>query len=335
MTSTGDERTSLPPWELVARASQMQRVARLATAQELHEVLHDDRTRLRFLERLRWPHGFACARCGGRHQPSRPRPGVLVCARCNWFATVTADTFLRDARVPLARWFALYWAIATGELLPTTGGLRSFLKLPDPAPQALSAAAVLAAAESEPLEGNVDFDGRAVEVSGRMELLFVAAEHRDDGTGRVRMRRTATLDKRAVRGFIESAVAIGSTVHTDCWSNHLGLDELPIVQRVHLGLEPPAPGTALPRLDRISSLLRRWLSHHRVIRREDVGVALDGFCLAFNRSRHRSAGAVFCHLMRAMFVLARAQRRKRRKVSGVTRVATGAQESTDDDRASA
>lgn len=332
MTSAGDERTSLPPWELVARASQMRRVADARTEEELLGVLHDDRTRLRFLERLRWPKGFRCARCGSCRQPSRPRPGVLVCARCHWFATVTADTFLRDARVPLAGWLAMYWAIAAGKLLPTTDGLRSFLRFPDPAPQALAAAAVLTAAESPPLEGDVDFDGRAVEVAGRVELLLVAAEHRADG--RVRMRRTATLDKRAVRQFIEDAVAVGSTVHTDCWSNHLGLDELPVVQRVHLGLEPPALGTALPRLDEISSWLRRWLSHHRVVRRDDVGVALDGFCLAYNRARHRPVGSVFCHLMRAVFVLAHAQRHKRRKISGILRVSDDVQ-AAEDGRASA
>lgn len=332
MTITEDARTSLPPWELVARTSQMQRVAQARSFDDLQQVLGDDRTRLRFLERLRWPRGFTCARCGGRQQPSRPRPGVLVCGRCQWFATVTADTFLRDARVPLARWFELYWAIARGELLPTTDGLRDFLKLADPASRALSAAAVLEVAESEPLEGDVDFDGRVVEVAGRMELLLAAAEHRGNAVGRVRMQRTATLDKRAVRDFIEAAIAVGSTVHTDCWSNHLGLDELPVVQRVHLGLEPTENGSALPRLDHVAGWLRRWLSHHRIARREDVGVALDGFCLAFNRSRHQPVGAVFCHLLTAMFVLARTQRRKRRKISGVSRAPASADT---DDRATA
>lgn len=70
-----------------------------------------------WLERLRWPSGPVCAHCQSngsvyaiRGRPgSTTRPGVWKCGRCRKQFTVTVDTVLEEARIPLAVWLRAVW----------------------------------------------------------------------------------------------------------------------------------------------------------------------------------------------------------------------------------
>ena len=72
----------------------------------------EDRAR-EFLERLRWPNGPVCPRCGAegayRLTPKpgsvRPvRPGVLKCKACRKQFTVRVGTIFEDSHIPLGTW---------------------------------------------------------------------------------------------------------------------------------------------------------------------------------------------------------------------------------------
>jgi transposase-like protein len=55
---------------------------------------------------LRWPGGYACARCGGReawHLKERPR--VYECSACHHQESVTAGTVFHRTRTALPKWF--------------------------------------------------------------------------------------------------------------------------------------------------------------------------------------------------------------------------------------
>lgn len=63
------------------------------------------------LERLRWPNGVICPKCGGAH-PYRitPKPrsstrrGVYKCRACRQQFTVTVGTIFEDSHIPLDKW---------------------------------------------------------------------------------------------------------------------------------------------------------------------------------------------------------------------------------------
>src|SRR5512135_563739 len=65
---------------------------------------------LDYLEWLRWPHGFECAKCdgvGGWRTGDRR----IMCAACGHRTSVTAGTIFDKTRTPLTVWFTACWSV--------------------------------------------------------------------------------------------------------------------------------------------------------------------------------------------------------------------------------
>ena len=61
------------------------------------------------LEKIRWPHGPTCIRCGLIGVPELPVGGIYQCASCCYQFSVTAGTIMHDSHLPLRKWFlAIY-----------------------------------------------------------------------------------------------------------------------------------------------------------------------------------------------------------------------------------
>ena len=61
------------------------------------------------LEKIRWPDGPACIRCGVVGPSELPGGGKWQCASCGYQFTVTAGTIMHDTHLPLRKWFlAIY-----------------------------------------------------------------------------------------------------------------------------------------------------------------------------------------------------------------------------------
>ena len=61
------------------------------------------------LEKIRWPHGPTCIRCGLVGVPELPGGGIYQCASCCYQFSVTAGTIMHDSHLPLRKWFlAIY-----------------------------------------------------------------------------------------------------------------------------------------------------------------------------------------------------------------------------------
>ena len=61
-------------------------------------------TCLAYLERLRWPRGFVCLRCGCVGDASRASRTRLMCPSCQHQSSVTAGTIFDKTRTPLRVW---------------------------------------------------------------------------------------------------------------------------------------------------------------------------------------------------------------------------------------
>ena len=77
------------------------------TLLEFQRAFPDEAACAAHLEKLRWPKGFVCARCGVAGDPYRvkPRPSVLQCRACSAQARLTAGTVMHGTRTPLLVWF--------------------------------------------------------------------------------------------------------------------------------------------------------------------------------------------------------------------------------------
>ena len=61
------------------------------------------------LERLRWPNGVACLRCGSLGVSAIEARGQFDCNACRYQFSVTAGTIMHDSHLPLRKWFiAIY-----------------------------------------------------------------------------------------------------------------------------------------------------------------------------------------------------------------------------------
>ena len=297
----------------------MRRVAALDGLRELHDMFESDRARLRFLERMRWPEGFSCARCGASREPERPRAGMCVCVRCGFFRAVVADSMFRDQRISLERWFSLFWMLASGSLPLSAPTVMRLLEV-----TALHAAAivdqlgdVLALSEEQKLHGLVELDAGVLAIGDIHQIIVVAVERHDEAFGRIRMRHETTMDPTAMRCFLHDAVAPTSTLRTDCWSAYLDVKDLPYIHEPVAVPPPDAGGLQGPAV--ALRLLRHYSRVRRPASRDDLKSHIDAFVVRFNRASRASNGELFCHLIGTAFTLAERARNVRRRISGVRR----------------
>lgn len=73
-------------------------------------IFHDDNAAREHLEKLLWPHGPSCPRCGvmgdriTKLQGKSTRPGVYNCKDCRKPFSVTVGTVMERSHIPLSKW---------------------------------------------------------------------------------------------------------------------------------------------------------------------------------------------------------------------------------------
>ena len=154
-----------------------------------------------YLQRLRWPGGFRCPRCGGDRGWATGRGAVIECASCHRQTSITAGTVFQDTRKPLVLWFRTMWWMtnqkpgASALAIQRALGLGSYQT-------AWSWLHKLRRAMVRPardqLFGEVEVDetfvgglepGGGRRHVGNKALVAIAAEVRGAGIGRIRMKR--------------------------------------------------------------------------------------------------------------------------------------------------
>ena len=262
-----------------------------------------------YLRKLRWPEGFVCPKCRGDEAWTTKR-NLLVCARCQYQASLTAGTIFQDTRKPLTVWFKAIWWLTTQKNgasaldLQRILGLRTYYT-------AWTWLHKLRRAMVRPgrdqLSGRVEVDetylgGLEEGVRGRQTekkaLVVVGAE--EDGTriGRIRLRRIPDASRASLHGFIRESIEPGSVVHTDGWEGYNGLDGYQHDATVLRGRKESAR-ELLPRVHRVVSLLKRWLlgTHQGAVSPEHLDYYLDEFTFRFNRRGSHSRGKLFYRLL--------------------------------------
>ena len=279
---------------------------------EFDEHFGTDEACREYLERLRWPEGFVCPRC--QHgQAWRDGRGRQMCARCLYPVSATAGTIFQDTRTPLRLWFRAAWLVTSQKHGASALGLQRVLGLGSYRTawswlHKLRRAMVRPGREA--LSGTVEVDetyvgGMAEGKRGRgadhKALVVIAAEENGKGMGRIRLARVADASAQSLQGFVQSAVAPGSRIHTDGWDGYAGLSGLGYAHEVSVlrGQDPSAPTKLLPRVHRVAALLKRWLlgTHQGAVRPDHLDYYLDEFTFRFNRRTSRSRGKLFYRLI--------------------------------------
>jgi len=226
---------------------------------------------------------------------------------------VTAETIFQDTHKPLRVWFRAIWHVTSQKTEANAIGLQRALGLGS-YQTAWTMLHKLRRAMVRPgrdrLRGRVEVDeiyvgGHEVGYEGRTartkSLVAVAVEQDGRGIGRIRMARIANARKPTLHRFIKETIAPGSVVHTDGWTGYAGLERKGYRHKITAlqGRAKDAAVASMPRVHRVSSLLKRWLlgTHQGAVRPQHLDYYLDEFTFRFNRRTSRSRGKLFYRLL--------------------------------------
>lgn len=287
-----------------------------STWSQFLDWFRDEDDCLKFLERLRWPRGFTCPRCGAAEQePYEISRGRIMCRTCRYQCTVTAGTLLEKTRTPLRSWLAAAWYITNQKNGVSALGLQRVLGLGS-YQTAWSLLHRLRRAMVNPgrerLSGRVEVDEvyvggrdegktRAPQLDSKKSIVVVAVELlQPKGFGRVRLRRVVDASEDSVLPFVCETIERGAVVHTDGSQAYRSLHEHGYTRQkiVHLGSPNPAHVT-MPGVNRVASLLKRWLlgTHQGSVQSDQLDYYLDEYTFRFNRRTSRSRGLLFYRLL--------------------------------------
>ena len=267
---------------------------------------------LDYLQWLRWPDGFVCARCG--HVGGWAlADGRFRCAGCAARTSPTAGTMFDRTRTPLTVWFTACWLFATQKDGFSALSLQRSLDIGSyQTAWAMlhRVRSVLVRAGRERLQGTVEVDetyiggdepglsgGRA---KGKKALVGVAVERvKPRGFGRCRMALLADGSSNSLRAFLLDNVKPGATVVTDAWQPYRpATSELYVHDRL-AGAAGTQAFKLLPGVHNVSSLTKRWLlgTHQGAVQEAHLASYLNEFVFRFNRRRSRSRGLVFYRVL--------------------------------------
>ena len=263
-----------------------------------------------YLFQLRWPEGFVCPRCSHAKAWSASR-GRYHCAGCGVQTSVTAGTIFQDTRKPLRVWFRAIWHVTSQKHGVSALGLQRVLGLRS-YETAWTWMHKLRCAMVRPgrdrLSGVVEVDetyygGEKPGKRGRgalgKALVIVAVQLNGARIGRIRLQRVANASAASLEPAVQAAVEPASTVLTDGWSGYNGLKQLGYRHQVVHKKDSAVGDNLLPHVNRVVSLLKRWLlgTHQGAVEPSHLDYYLDEYTFRFNRRTSRSRGKIFFRLI--------------------------------------
>ena len=278
---------------------------------EMEQRFADEDACREYLTQLRWPVGFICPACQGK-TGWVDRRHRWTCQDCRRQSTVTAGTIFDGTHLPLQVWFRAVWLVTSQKSGASALGVQHVLGLGSYR-TAWTWLHKLRRAMVRPgrdrLKGTVEVDetfvGGVSSGTGRdgvgKVLVAIATEVDGNGIGRIRLAQVVDASTPSLHGFIQQAIAPGSTVHTDGWAPYRGIEKLGYLHTAKSlkGKGKEAAVELLPRVHRVASLLKRWLLgiHQGAVGPIHLDYYLDEFTFRFNRRRSTSRGKLFYRLL--------------------------------------
>ena len=227
-----------------------------------------------------------------------------------------AGTIFHRSHIPLRLWFRMIWWVTNQKSGVSALGLQRLLGLGS-YETAWSCLHKLRRAMVRPgrelLSGKIEVDDVPVGGKGKGErakawrdgktksIVIVAAEVRGDGTGRIRLKHVPDTSGDSLCGFVKSVAAPGSEIVTDGWRGYWGLEDTNYIYSPTTlrGKGKQASNVVLRRVNRVASLLKRWLlgMHHGRVSKKHLGYYLDEFTFRFNRRLSAQRGMLFYRLI--------------------------------------
>lgn len=267
---------------------------------EFHARFPRESSCFKYLEKVRFPKGFMCPRCGSHKSGLIITRGLWQCKNCRSQISLIAGTMFHRTRTPLLQWFWAIFLVAKDKRGHSALQLSKELNIPYDRAWLMLHKIRNAMAYRDmlyQLDGIIEMDeayfgapdpGRRGRSTRRAKAI-VAVGLTDNGKPRfTKIKMIKRLDRRSVKAFVIPQIAQWSTIRTD------GLNVYHCLAQLNFSHE----GTVLA--GKVSEKLLHWT--HIVISNAKTFVAgtfhgldgkhlqqyLDEFCYRFNRRRREA-----------------------------------------------
>lgn len=232
------------------------------------------------------------------------------CKQCRKTISVTAGTLFQDLHIPLRFIFQAIWYVVCQKQGVSALSLQSILGLGSyktawnwlhklrramvrPGRDRLSGTVEI----DETLVGGTHTGKRGRGAEGK-ELVLIAVE-KNKGMGRIRLKHIADASAATLEKAIAEMVDPGSIIRTDGWKGYCQLSQKGYVHDVLIHKESVPGEEPTPFVDKIASLLKRWLlgTHQGAQNFSHLQYYLDEYTFRFNRRKSRSRGLLFLRLI--------------------------------------
>jgi transposase-like protein len=185
-----------------------------------------------YLEALRWPSGVRCIRCGSDKISRIKAREQFDCDKCRYQFSVTAGTIFHDSHLPLWKWFLAVYVMGESKKGISSNQLKRMLGVSyktawylchriraamfDPDPVLLSG--IVEADET--YTGNAPEGYRGRRLGGNKMAVIGAVER----GGRVRLKVSDRVDRKALHGFLRAVVSgEAEAIYTDDYRAYYGI----------------------------------------------------------------------------------------------------------------
>jgi ribosomal protein L37AE/L43A len=278
--------------------------------QQFREWFPDERSCVDYLESLRWPQGFVCPVCAGRHA-WRTRKGLWMCTECQRKTSVTAGTIFHRSHTPLSTWFAAAWFITAQKNGISAASLRQVLGF-----GSYETAwawmhkfrRAMVRPDRERLSGVVELDETFIGGKSRGKPgastdkvpVMIAVERLDNGRlGRVRFEVSDAPGTTQIIDFACDTIESGTLIRTDGARLFRKLPEHGYRHEYANGYASQDRSAELPGAHLVASLLKRWIAGtlHHSVGIENLAYYLDEYSFRFNRRASTARGMLFYRLL--------------------------------------
>lgn len=277
---------------------------------DFQDMFPTDKACFEYLYLVKWPEGFVCPNCTYTEN-WKMKDHSVRCKQCRKTISLTAGTIFQDLHISLRLIFQAMWYIVCQKQGVSALGLQGILGVGS-YHTTWSWLHKLRTAMVRPgrdlLSDTVEIDeiwvggahpGKRGRGAEGKELVLVAVEKTKQRLGRVRLKCIPDASAKTLESTITELVELGSTIRTDGWRGYTQLGKKGYIHKVlvHPQQEPGEDPT--PLVDRIASLLKRWLlgTHQGGQQFSHLHYYLDEFTFRFNRRTSRSQGMLFYRLV--------------------------------------
>jgi len=201
----------------------------------------DEKCRI-LLEKLRWPEGIRCVRCGSDKISHIYKRNQFACDACDYHFSVTAGTIFHDSHLPLPKWFAAVYLMCESRKGISANQLKRTLNVGYQTAWHLChrIRKAVADADTSQLVGTVEVDetfiggkaknmhkkDRERKIKGRGpsgKAMVLAAIQRGGG---VRLKVEDRRDRETLHAFIRGEISPDAErIMTDEWEAYKGIED--------------------------------------------------------------------------------------------------------------